>query len=261
MIKAVLVINTSGRIRLCQFYEKNKIPISQQQELARRLHSTISARSDDLCFFVDDFTDWPTPDTRVVYRRYATLCFIFITDSSESCLAILDLIQVFVEVLDKIFKNVCELDFFFHSEKVHRTLMEIVIGGMVQEMSKETIVRHIIEMDHLASASNGPIRTAAPPYGSSTMGMGGSSLANGGTSRMGRLNVEEGRDGFGVPPSEGGSSYHGAPHFSTDSSAVGNGTPMMAPPREGNTSDNEGIMSSLIGNPFNVALNLLWGGK
>lgn len=43
---------------------------------------------------------------------------MFIVDSSESELAILDLIQTFVETLDKTFKNVCELDLVFHSDRV-----------------------------------------------------------------------------------------------------------------------------------------------
>ena len=43
---------------------------------------------------------------------------MFCVDSSESELGILDLIQVFVETLDKCFENVCELDLIFHMDKV-----------------------------------------------------------------------------------------------------------------------------------------------
>lgn len=35
-------------------------------------------------------------DTRVIYRHYATLYFVFVVDESESELGILDLIQVTV---------------------------------------------------------------------------------------------------------------------------------------------------------------------
>ncbi len=49
---------------------------------------------------------------------YATLTFIFIIDEAESELAVLDLIQVLVEVLDKCFENVCELDLIFNPDKV-----------------------------------------------------------------------------------------------------------------------------------------------
>lgn len=54
----------------------------------------------------------------MIYRHYATLYFVFCVDSSESELGILDLIQVFVETLDKCFENVCELDLIFHVDKV-----------------------------------------------------------------------------------------------------------------------------------------------
>ena len=57
-------------------------------------------------------------DYSLIYRHYATLYFVFCVDSSESELGILDLIQVFVETLDKCFENVCELDLIFHVDKV-----------------------------------------------------------------------------------------------------------------------------------------------
>jgi AP-3 complex subunit sigma len=56
---------------------------------------------------------------------------VFIVDSSESELGILDLIQTFVEALDQCFKNVCELDLVFNVDKVHSILDEIIVGGLV----------------------------------------------------------------------------------------------------------------------------------
>jgi len=41
-----------------------------------------------------------------------------VIDEAESELAVLDLIQVLVEVLDKCFENVCELDLIFNPDKV-----------------------------------------------------------------------------------------------------------------------------------------------
>jgi AP-3 complex subunit sigma len=148
MIKAVIIINTSGKVRLLNVYE-NHIPLALQQELVAKMFRIISKRGDDLCNFVDSFTDWPTPDTRIIYRRYATLCFVFIVDSSESQLAILDLIQVFVETLDRTFENVCELDLIFHSDKVQHALMEMVMGGMVVETSRDEVLRCLSDMNKL----------------------------------------------------------------------------------------------------------------
>lgn len=79
----------------------------------------------------------------MIYRHYATLYFVFAVDAQESDLGILDLIQVFVEALDKCFENVCELDLIFHSDRVHYILDEIVIGGMVLETNIVSILQAI----------------------------------------------------------------------------------------------------------------------
>lgn len=154
MIKSIMIINTAGKIRLVNFYE-NHINVADQQELVQKVHRNISKRSDRLCNFVDGFTEWPTADTRIIYRRYATLCFVFVVDSSESQLAILDLIQVFVESLDRTFENVCELDLIFHSDRVQHVLMEIVMAGMVVETNKEEVLRCQGEMSRLTAEKNG----------------------------------------------------------------------------------------------------------
>ena len=79
-------------------------------------------------------------DTKLIYRHYATLYFVFCVDAQESDLGILDLIQVFVEALDKCFESVCELDLIFHSDKVHYVLDEICMGGMVLETNIASIL-------------------------------------------------------------------------------------------------------------------------
>ena len=71
-----------------------------------------------MCNFLEVSDKYWGKDTKLIYRHYATLYFIFIVDGSESELGILDLIQTFVETLDKCFRNVCELDLVFHMEKV-----------------------------------------------------------------------------------------------------------------------------------------------
>mmetsp|Transcript_25956 Transcript_25956/g.64857 ORF Transcript_25956/g.64857 Transcript_25956/m.64857 type:complete len:124 (+) Transcript_25956:84-455(+) len=77
-----------------------------------------------------------------ISRQYATL-FFFIVDESESELGILDLIQVFVETLDRCFENVCELDIIFNMERVSFVLDEIVVGGCVLETSMADILAQI----------------------------------------------------------------------------------------------------------------------
>lgn len=76
----------------------------------------------------------------VTYRHYATLFFIIISTSTESPLALIDLIQVYVEALDKLFENVCELDLIFNYESLHATLAEMIVGGVVIETHLDRIV-------------------------------------------------------------------------------------------------------------------------
>jgi len=84
-------------------------------------------------------------ETRIVYRCYATLYFVFVVDSSESELGVLDLIQVLVESLDRSFENVCELDLVFHFDDVHHILAEMIQGGLVLETNVEEIALAVRE--------------------------------------------------------------------------------------------------------------------
>lgn len=80
---------------------------------------------------------------------------MFCVDSSESELGILDLIQVFVETLDKCFENVCELDLIFHFDKVQYILQELCMGGMVLETNMTEIVTRIDEMNKMEKVEAG----------------------------------------------------------------------------------------------------------
>jgi len=66
----------------------------------------------------------------------------------------LDLMQVFVETLDKCFSNVCELDIIFNFNKVYTILDEIVLGGQVLETNSSEVVKGVDEISKLEKASN-----------------------------------------------------------------------------------------------------------
>lgn len=128
----------------------------QQQALVREVFSLLSKRSDSVCNFIEGASLSLAAfgaGTKVIYRSYATLFFAFLVDASESELGILDLIQVFVEVLDKTFENVCELDLIFHPDRVSHILDEIVMGGMVLETSAAEVLGAVREMDALELAT------------------------------------------------------------------------------------------------------------
>lgn len=79
----------------------------------------------------------------MTYRHYATLYFIVISTSTESPLALLDLIHVFVESLDYLFEDVCELDLIFNFETLHAVLGEMIVGGVVVETGREKVVEGV----------------------------------------------------------------------------------------------------------------------
>ena len=95
---------------------------SQQQQIIKETFQLVSKRDDNVCNFLEGGSLIGGSDYKLIYRHYATLYFVFCVDSSESELGILDLIQVFVETLDKCFENVCELDLIFHMDKVGKEI-------------------------------------------------------------------------------------------------------------------------------------------
>ncbi|XP_054025083.1 AP-3 complex subunit sigma-2 isoform X1 [Dryobates pubescens] len=131
-----------------------------QQQIIRETFHLVLKRDDHICNFLECGSLFGGSDYKLIYRHYATLYFVFCVDSSESELGILDLIQVFVETLDKCFENVCELDLIFHMDKVHHILQEVVIGGMVLETNMNEIVAQVEAQSKLEKAEGG--LSAAP---------------------------------------------------------------------------------------------------
>jgi AP-3 complex subunit sigma len=170
-ILSIMVINNHGQPRLLKFYHEVVRCISnartrcshsrfllsshrplycaalcqphnQREQVVREAFSLVSKRSDSICNFLEGSEQWGSA-VKLIYRHYATLYFVVAVDSSESELGILDLIQVFVEALDKCFANVCELDLIFHTDRIHFILDEIVMGGMVLETSLKEILKAV----------------------------------------------------------------------------------------------------------------------
>ena len=125
-----------------------------QQRLISEIFTLVSARPSSACNFLplppllapahsatttalEVQSDTPS---LVTYRHYATLFFILISTNTESPLALLDLIQVFVESLDRLFENVCELDLIFNFETLHAVLGEMIVGGVVVETGLDKYV-------------------------------------------------------------------------------------------------------------------------
>ncbi|KAK6702283.1 hypothetical protein SNK04_012186 [Fusarium graminearum] len=181
MINAFLVFNGQGQPRLTKFY--TQLETSIQQRLISEIFTLVSNRPAGSCNFLplppmlaasgtshtssEEQNDVPT---LVTYRNYATLYFIVISTSTESPLALIDLIQVYVEALDKLFENVCELDLIFNFETLHSTLSEMIIGGVVIETNLDRIVSGVKAQGTVAKR---PVNEGRGPTGlGSGLGMG-----------------------------------------------------------------------------------------
>ena len=148
MIKGIVIVNNSGKPRLVKFYQSVSGE-DRQQTVIRRVFQQVSTRPDSFCNYLEGSVPEWGENIKLIYRHYATLYFVFAVDAQESDLGILDLIQVFVEALDKRFENVCELDLIFHSDRVHYILDEIVMGGMVLETNINSILQAINDQEKM----------------------------------------------------------------------------------------------------------------
>merc|ERR1712139_299371 len=139
MIHFVLLISRQGRVRLSKWYTPRST--KDKTKVQRELANTILSRQQKLC----NFLEWR--DMKVIYKRYASLFFIIGVDTTDNDLLGLETIHHFVEILDRYFGNVCELDLIFNFHKAYYILDELVICGELQETSKKAILRYIQEQD------------------------------------------------------------------------------------------------------------------
>ncbi|KAA3463056.1 AP-1 complex subunit sigma-1 [Gossypium australe] len=159
-IHFVLLISRQGKVRLTKWYS----PYSQKErtKVIRELSGLILTRGPKLCNFVE----WR--GLRVVYKRYASLYFCMCIDEDDNELEILEIIHHYVEVLDRYFGSVCELDLIYNFHKIiykcfnfwscltlkaYFILDELLIAGELQEPSKRTIARLVAAQDSLVESA------------------------------------------------------------------------------------------------------------
>ena len=94
---------------------------------------------------MSSFLEWR--DLKIVYKRYASLYFCCAIEETDNELLALEIIHRYVELLDKYFGSVCELDIIFNFEKAYYMLDELLIGGEMQETSKKNVLKAIAAQD------------------------------------------------------------------------------------------------------------------
>lgn len=146
MLNFLLLFSRQGKLRLQKWYYIQ--PAKIEKKVTRDLIQLILSRKPKMCSFID------YKDYKIVYKRYASLYFCCAVDPSDNELLTLELIHRYVELLDKYFGSVCELDIIFNFEKAYFILDELLIGGEIQETNKKSILKAIAAQDILQDVSS-----------------------------------------------------------------------------------------------------------
>ena len=170
MIQYLLLISRQGKVRLTKWFVT--LPLKQKTKIVKDVTALVLARRPKMCNFIE-YRD----DTKIVYRRYASLYFVTGVRSSNTAsgagqddevdeagvtsgigighggrselneLEVLEVMHRYVETLDKYFGNVCELDLIFNFQKAYYVLDELLINGALQESSRRSVLRALAQQD------------------------------------------------------------------------------------------------------------------
>ncbi|GAA5973575.1 hypothetical protein JCM8115_005748 [Rhodotorula mucilaginosa] len=136
-----LLISRQGKVRLAKWY--TTMSPRSKAKIVKDVTQLVLARRTRMCNFLE------YKDSKIVYRRYASLFFICGIGQQDNELITLELIHRYVELLDRYFGNVCELDLIFNYEKAYTMLDELIIAGEMQESSKKSVLRAVGQADSL----------------------------------------------------------------------------------------------------------------
>ncbi|KXN70218.1 Adaptor protein complex sigma subunit [Conidiobolus coronatus NRRL 28638] len=139
-INYLLLINREGKVRLNKFYKT--LELRKKNKILKDVSQLVLGRKKDMCNFVD------YEDTKIVYRKYASLYFVVSVNHDDNELITLEIIHRYVEILDRYFGNVCELDIIFNFEKAYNILDELIVSGELLESNK-AIVLNVIKQHEI----------------------------------------------------------------------------------------------------------------
>ncbi|KAF9455438.1 AP complex, mu/sigma subunit [Collybia nuda] len=108
------------------------MPPKAKTKIIHDVTQLVLARRPRMCNFLE------YKGTKIVYRQYASLFFVCEIGEEDNELITLEIIHRYVEVLDRYFGNVCELDLIFNFQKAYAVLDEVIISGEIQDSSKNT---------------------------------------------------------------------------------------------------------------------------
>jgi len=146
MINYILLVSRQGKVRLAKWF--STMAPKTKAKIIKDVTQLVLARRTRMCNFLE------YKDSKVVYRRYASLFFVCGIGPSDNELVTLEIIHRYVEVLDRYFGNVCELDLIFNFQKAYAILDELIIAGELQESSKKSVLRVVTQSDSVEEQEN-----------------------------------------------------------------------------------------------------------
>ncbi|KAM4566301.1 WD repeat and FYVE domain-containing protein 1 isoform 2-T2 [Odontesthes bonariensis] len=141
MMRFLLLFSRQGKLRLQRWFT----PLSEREKkkVIRDMTMLVLARPQRTC----NFFQWK--DLKIVYKRYASLYFCTGLEGEDNELLTLEVLHRYVELLDRYFGNVCELDIIFNFEKAYFILDELLMSGEILETSKVAVSVSMEEGDIL----------------------------------------------------------------------------------------------------------------
>uniref|UniRef100_A0A8C6S336 AP complex subunit sigma n=1 Tax=Neogobius melanostomus TaxID=47308 RepID=A0A8C6S336_9GOBI len=141
MMHFLLLFSRQGKLRLQKWF----VPLTdrEKKKIIRDMMMIVLNRPPRTC----NFLQWR--DLKIVYKRYASLYFCAGMEDQDNELLTLEVLHRYVELLDKYFGNVCELDIIFNFEKAYFILDEFLMGGEVLETSRTAVGASLEDSDTL----------------------------------------------------------------------------------------------------------------
>ncbi|PPQ94015.1 hypothetical protein CVT25_009863 [Psilocybe cyanescens] len=131
MINYILLVSRQGKVRLAKWFTTMAPKV--KAKIVKDVTQLVLARRTRMCNFLE------YKDSKVVYRRYASLFFVCGIGSSDNELVTLEIIHRYVEVLDRYFGNILD---------------ELIIAGELQESSKKSVLRVVTQSDSVEEQEN-----------------------------------------------------------------------------------------------------------
>lgn len=143
-LQYVLLLSRQGKTRLSKWFET----YSQKDKgkIIRDVTTLVLSRRNRMSNFLE------YRDSKVVYRRYASLYFVAGIDQEDNELLALEIVHRYVEQMDRYYGNVCELDIIFNFQRAYFILDEIIVAGQMIESSRREPIRRTTQQDALEVA-------------------------------------------------------------------------------------------------------------